>query len=264
MQNSNTIKKWHCKRKNKEKNLQKYVYYLSVWARTYIQKTNCVGYVVGVSGGIDSALCIAILANTPNIKVIGAFIDIESSQQDRKDAESLKSKFDFQYQYIDLTDEYHDLCKKLGIVGNKIAQQNLKSRLRSNALYALAAANQCLVCGTTNADERLVGYYTKFGDSACDVQLIAWLLKAQIKYLANDLGVPGSIINKEPSAGLYEGQTDEKDMGITYQEIDHYLCYAYIDQIQDTKITTRYITNKHKMLVPAKPKKFMSLRNLKK
>lgn len=264
MQNPNALKRFKLRRKNKQRNLLKYAQYLADWARIYIQKTNCVGYVVGISGGIDSALCVAILSNTPNIKTLGVFIDIESSEVDRKHAELLKDKYDFKYEYINLTEEYKGLVKKLHIEQNKLAQQNLKSRLRSNALYALAAANQMLVCGTSNADERLVGYYTKFGDSACDVQLIAWLLKAQIRFLAADLKVPVEIINKAPSAGLYEGQTDEKDMGITYNEIDHYLCYGFIDQIQDTKITTRFITNQHKMQTPAKPKKFMPLRNLKK
>ncbi|MCQ3907187.1 MAG: NAD(+) synthase [Mycoplasmoidaceae bacterium] len=228
-----------------------------------LEKSSCQGYVVGVSGGIDSAVTIAILSKIPNIRLVGAFIDIESNQMDKDDAKSLTKIFDFEYQYINLTEEYRLLVKKLGIEKSDSAKANLKARLRTITLYALANANNLLTCGTTNAAERLVGYYTKFGDNACDVQLLCYLTKSHIRYLADYFKVPTDIISKHPSAGLFEGQTDEQDMEITYQEIDHYLSFAVIDQIQDQKITTRYVANKHKLNAPVRPKKFICLRNTK-
>lgn len=263
MQKPNALKRILNRIKNKPEKLTDYVWYLSSFATKCLKKSSADGYVLGISGGIDSALCLAILSKTPNIKTLGVFIDIESQEQDLKDAQSLSDVFKFEYKYINLTDEYRLLVKKLGIENNKLAQINLKVRLRMITLYALAQANNLLVCGTSNADERLVGYFTKFGDNACDVSLLAYLNKAQITFLSGCLEVPLNIINKKPSAGLYVGQTDEQDMEITYQEIDHYLSFAVIDQIQDQKITTRYIRNKHKLTAPILPKKFMKLRNTK-
>lgn len=262
MENANNLKRLINKRKNQPGNLIKYLNYLSDFAHDYIEKTATNGYVLGISGGIDSALALAILANTPGIKVVGAFIDIESSPLDRQDAESLAGIYRFEYKYINLTDEYHSLVKKLGIENSPTAKANLKVRLRVNTLYAIANANGLLTCGTTNAAERLVGYYTKFGDNACDVALLYWLTKSQIVFLAHELKVPDEIIEKKPSAGLNPDQTDEGDLGITYQEIDHYLSFSFIDPIQESKITTKFVANKHKLNAPAKPKKFMNLRNL--
>lgn len=263
MEKANALKKFIVKRQNQPDKLIKYAKYLSNFAKKYLEKTDAQGYVLGISGGIDSALALAILANTPGIRVMGVFIDIESRALDLEDAQLLAKQFKFEFKTFNLTDEYRALVKKLGIENNKAAQSNLKVRLRSNALYALGNANNLLVCGTTNAAERLVGYYTKFGDNACDISLLYWLTKTNIYYLANFYQLPKEIISKKPSAGLFEGQTDETDLEITYDEIDHYLSYAVIDQIQDTKITTRYIRNKHKLNAPAKPKKFMCMRNSK-
>lgn len=263
MENANNLKRLINKRKNQPNNVLEYVNYLSDFARDYSIKTASNGYVLGISGGIDSALALAILANTPGVRVIGVFVDIESNPLDRQDAESLRNIYQFEYKYINLTDEYHSLVKKLGLENSPNAQANLKVRLRVNALYALANSQGLLTCGTTNAAERLVGYYTKFGDNACDIALLYWLTKAQIVFLAHELKVPDVIIEKKPSAGLSPDQTDEGDLGITYQEIDHYLSFSFIDPVQESKITTKFVANKHKLHAPVKPKKFMNLRNLK-
>ena len=261
MQQANAFKRFCIRRKNKPQNVVKYAKYLEAFASKINHDTATLGYVLGLSGGIDSSLALAILSQ--NTKVVGVFIDIESSKEDRLHAESLQDKFKFEYKYINLTKIYLDLVKALKIEDSKVAKINLKSRLRSNCLYALANKNQMLTCGTTNADEKLVGYYTKFGDNACDLSLLCYLTKANIRYLAGQYQIPNSIIDKQPSAGLYVGQTDEADMGITYQEIDHYLSFAHIDPTQEAKINTRYVANKHKLNAPIKPKRFISLRNVK-
>lgn len=263
MENRSNFKQLLARKRNQPKRLVKYGLYLATWANEYLKKTTATGYVLGVSGGIDSALALAILSSISGIKVIGAFIDIESSKQDLEDAKLLQEKYKFNFVYIDMNDIYHSMVKKLEIENNDSAKANLKVRLRSNVLYALASKHNVLTCGTTNAAEWLVGYYTKFGDNTCDIALLSYLNKEQIRYLANYFSVPVSIINKQPSAGLYEGQTDEKDMGISYKEIDHYLSYAVIDPLAETKINTRYLNNRHKLEAPARPKKFMSFRNIK-
>lgn len=263
MEKANALKKFFVRRQNQPDKLVKYANYLSNFAKQYLLKTSAEGYVLGISGGIDSAVAAAILVGAPGIKVLGVFIDIESNPLDLTDAKALAEKFKFDFQYVNLTDEYKQLVKKLGLENNKIAKANLKVRLRSNCLYALASKNNLLTCGTTNAAERLVGYYTKFGDNACDIALLYWLTKTNIYNLAKFFEIPGEIISKKPSAGLYDGQADEIELGITYDEIDHYLSYAVIDQVQDSKITTRAIANKHKLNAPVKPKKFMCMRNSK-
>lgn len=263
MQKANTIKKWIVKGQNKPQKLVKYASYLGDFAKNYLNKTHAAGYILGISGGVDSALALAILSKVSGIKLMGVFIDIESQPMDKTDAESLKKVFNFEYKYLNLTDEYKLLVKKFGIENDNLAKANLKARLRMITLYSLANANNLLTCGTTNADERLVGYYTKFADNACDIALLCYLTKTNIRYLADYYHVPSDIIARAPSAGLYDGQTDEQEMEITYDELDHYLSFAVIDQIQDSKISTRYITNKHKLTAPARPKKFMCLRNTK-
>lgn len=263
MQRANTIKRLINKRINQPKNLIKYGKYLSNFALKSLSKTDANGYVVGISGGVDSALALAILSTTPGIRVMGVFIDIESQKMDREDAKSLTSQFNFQYRYINLTKVYRTLVKQLKLGKSPDAKINLKARLRAVTLYALAQENGLLTVGTTNAAERVVGYYTKFGDNACDVALLCNLTKSQIYYLAGQYNVPKDIIARKPSAGLYEGQTDEADLELTYNEIDHYLSFAYIDPLKETKINTKFLRNKHKLNAPIKPKKLMLLRNSK-
>lgn len=263
MQKANNLKRLFNRRKNQPKKLNNYARYLADFASKCLEKSSAQGYVLGLSGGVDSALALAILATKPEMKILGVFIDIESQKMDQDDAKSLQQVYKFEYKYINLTSEYKALVKTLGIENNAVAKANLKVRLRTVTLYALAQTNNLLTVGTTNAAERLVGYYTKFGDNACDVALLCYLTKAQIYYLANQYKVPKDIIARRPSAGLYEDQSDEQELGLTYREIDHYLSFASIDPIKDSKITTKYVANKHKLNAPLRPKKFMLLRNTK-
>lgn len=263
MEKANNLKRLIVKWKNQPQRLIDYAKYLSDFAKKSLEKTSAQGYVLGISGGVDSALALALLSSNSKFKTMGVFIDIESQPMDKSDAESLRKIYKFEYKYINLTNEYKALVKTLDIEKNDIAKANLKVRLRMLTLYALAQKNNLLTVGTTNAAERLVGYYTKFGDNACDLSLLCYLNKAQIFYLASQYNVPKDIITRKPSAGLYEDQSDEKEMGLTYRQIDHYLCYAYIDPIVEQKINTRYITNKHKLFAPIRPKKFIKYRNTK-
>ena len=106
------------------------------------------------------------------------------------------------------------------ITGTPLLAGNIASRLRMTTLYNIAAANGYLVCGTSNKTENLIGYSTKWGDGAADVQPLLHLYKKDVYALAEDLGIPQEIIDKAPSAGFFEGQTDEADIGLTYQELD--------------------------------------------
>lgn len=254
------LKMLNCCSKNKPAKLLKYAKYLEKWAKSYCDKYAMTGFCLGLSGGIDSALTLAMLCHLKNVKVLGVFINIESSQEDIDCVNKLKDKFIFDFLSIDLTPIYLSLVKQLQLQHSFNAKINLKVRLRTITLYALANKYNLLVCGTNNADERLVGYYTKNGDNACDINLIYWLIKNQIYFLAKQYTIPDQIINRQPTGGLYKNQLDEKDIGITYEEIDKYLCFINIDPQQECKIHNKFIINKHKMSSPAIPKKFMTLR----
>ena len=119
MQKANLLKRTINKIKNKPEKLVKYASYLSDFAAKCLEKSDAQGYALGISGGIDSALALAILTSNPKLKVRGVFIDIESQPMDKEDAQSLTKIYKFDYQYINLTDEYKALVKKLGIENNR-------------------------------------------------------------------------------------------------------------------------------------------------
>lgn len=105
-------------------------------------------------------------------------------------------------------------------LGNKLASANLKPRLRMLTLYYYANNLNYLVAGTGNKSELMVGYFTKYGDGGVDILPIGGLVKAKVRELAGELGIPKEIIDKPPSAGLWDGQTDEEEIGITYEDLD--------------------------------------------
>jgi NAD+ synthase len=123
---------------------------------------------------------------------------------------------------IDLSGIYDTFIRALPR-GNSLARANLKPRLRMSALYYFANTLNYLVCGTGNKSELMVGYFTKHGDGATDILPIAGLLKKEVRKLARELGIPSHIITKPPTAGLWSGQTDEGEMGLTYRELDDIL-----------------------------------------
>ncbi len=131
----------------------------------------------------------------------------------RVQAYGLKSKT------IDLTEVYK-LFEKILPAAGRMAKANIKPRLRMIVLYYLANKLNYLVCGTGNKTELSVGYFTKYGDGGADILPLAGLLKTEVWELARELGVPERVINKPPSAGLWSGQTDEKELGISYSELD--------------------------------------------
>jgi NAD+ synthase len=161
--------------------------------------------------------------------VTGIIMPCESSRnfnEDRLDALEINEKFGIETVEIDLTEikrQFAEKLKPLCPEHSDMAYANINPRLRMIALYNYAQRKNYLVAGTGNRSERTMGYFTKWGDGACDFNPIADLTVREVYQLLRFLGVPQKIMEKAPSAGLFEGQTDEKDMGITYDEIDDYL-----------------------------------------
>ena len=198
--------------------------------------------VVGVSGGVDSALVLSILARAlPKEKIHVFFMpDSNTPKTDSDDVKKLSDALGIEIRTIDIA-SVADAFKALLSIEDRSAMGNVKSRTRMIILYYFANIHKGLVVGTTNRTEYLIGYYTKFGDGACDIEPIMHLYKHDVWEFASYMKVPESIIKKKPSAGLWEGQTDEEEIGMTYSDLDKVL-----EDVFDLKI--RSLTDKHKMV----------------
>jgi len=206
------------------------------WLRDRAEDAGAHGFVIGLSGGIDSAVVARLCQMaTPN-RVLGVILPCYSNVQDEADARLLAKTFGIPTARVDLsatfdalTGELHGAVKGLpqSVHVTDIKQQmpeaNIKPRLRMTSLYFIANSLNYLVAGTGNRCELSIGYFTKYGDGGSDVLPIGHLLKSEVRSLAQQLGVPTPIIDKAPSAGLWIGQTDEAEMGFTYDMLEAYL-----------------------------------------
>jgi len=178
--------------------------------------------VIGISGGIDSAVAAAFCCRAiEGERVLGLTLPTTVTPEvDIEDARLLCRQLGMDHQVISIEpilDAYREL---LGFAASPYLLGNLMARTRMAVLYYYANRDGGLVCGTSNRTEYLLGYCTKFGDNAADIQPILHLYKTEIWDYARDLGIPEAIIRKPPSAGLWTGQQDEREIGLTYPEID--------------------------------------------
>jgi len=181
------------------------------------------GIVIGLSGGIDSSVAAALCARALGRgKVLGLIMPCHSHEEDMRDAKILARHLGIRAPVVDLSTVYDTFMAILPAAGN-LARSNVKPRLRMITLYYHANKHNYLVCGTGNKSELMAGYFTKYGDGAVDLLPIAGLYKRDIVKLARFLKIPEKIITKPPSAGLWKGQTDEGEMGITYAQLDDIL-----------------------------------------
>jgi len=202
--------------------------HITNWLKAYQIKTHAQGFVVGVSGGIDSALTASLCALT-GAKTILVNMPIRQTRAELDRAleqmEVLKKAHsNVLLQEIDLTPSFNVLELALGLdpTQQHLALANTRARLRMTTLYALAQANGCLVAGTGNKVEDFgVGFYTKYGDGGVDISPIADLYKTEVFKLAKELHVVQSILDAKPTDGLWEdGRSDEDQIGATYPELE--------------------------------------------
>ncbi|MBQ7560056.1 MAG: NAD(+) synthase [Synergistaceae bacterium] len=218
------------------------------WLREQVSNAGASGIVLGLSGGIDSSVLAALGREALGREgVTGVIMPCHSIDEDEEDARLLISALDLNFLRVDLTDTFDSLSKASGLKLNTLTQSNMKARLRMVTLYAVAQTKNLLVCGTSNRSEYETGYFTKYGDSGVDLMPLANFLKREIREAAKILGVPEKIITKAPSAGLFEGQTDENDMGFTYDILDEYLSTGHINNEETRKkIEAMRIKSQHK------------------
>ena len=191
------------------------------WLKDELNVTKTKGFVLGLSGGLDSAVCAALIKKATDA-CLGLILPIESDVHDLDDASEIATTMSLKTQYMDLTSVYKSLIKFLPD-SNQIAFGNIKARLRIVVLYYYANIHNYLVCGTGNKTELTLGYFTKYGDGACDILPLGDLYKYEVRDLATALDIPEAIIKKTPSAGLWKGQTDEEEIGHSYDELDRTL-----------------------------------------
>ena len=189
------------------------------WIRERVKQAGSAGVVVGLSGGIDSAVAAVLAQKALGENVLALLLPCRSLPEDERDALFVADQFRLPRERLDLAPVYDAFLKQLPLAG-KVCQANLKPRLRMAALYYYANKLNYLVMGTGNKSERVMGYFTKFGDGGVDLLPLGDLTKAQVRRVAKELKIPARIIHRPPSAGLWKGQTDEEDMEIRYRDLD--------------------------------------------
>lgn len=231
-----------------------------VWLREKVTEANAIGLLVGVSGGVDSSVVAALIKKAFPDRSLGLILPCSSNPQDEEDAALVCQTFGLKYMRVDLTEPYSIIYNsvmdqlKEGMIAHGanelLADANLRARLRMATLYTFANALNYLVVGTDNAAEVYCGYFTKYGDGAVDLLVLSEFTKREVRALARFLGIPDRIIAKAPSAGLWQGQTDEEEMGVTYDMIDDFLEGKDIPEGAREKIEELHRRTEHKRHLP--------------
>jgi len=189
------------------------------------------GIVLGISGGVDSALTAALAVRAIGAdRVVGVYMPYFDTA-DRKDARLVARHLGITLREISIRPVVDAFLQEIPETLDKVARGNVMARTRMMLLYAIANQEERIVVGTGNRSEWLTGYFTKWGDGACDIAPIVGLYKTEVWEMARRLEVPERIVAKPPTAGLWIGQTDEGELGVSYAQLDTVL-HLLFDQHQ--------------------------------
>jgi len=228
---------------------------LMAWIKERVQAAGCRGVVLGLSGGLDSAVLAVLCQRAFPQNTLGVIMPCQSSNEDKVHAEELARKFGISTTEVVLDDVFSTLLQLLPDYRpdpalKQVANANIKVRMRMLTLYYIANQLKYMVAGSSNRSELAIGYFTKYGDSGVDIMPLGNLVKGEVKELARFLGIPRAIIDKPPSAGLWEGQTDEDEMGISYETLDQYILTGDApDDVKD-RIEAMITRSNHKRSLP--------------
>ena len=224
------------------------------WIKETVSAGGCKGVVLGMSGGVDSSVAAVLCRRAFPRNTLGVLMPCYSNPEDEEHARAVASKFSIPTKMVVLDNTFDTLLKVLpgnaDLSVSQPAKANLKVRLRMLTLYYFANQLKYMVVGASNRSELAVGYFTKYGDGGVDIMPLGNLVKGQVRELASFLGIPREIIDKPPSAGLWEGQTDENDMGFTYDELDRYLVTGEASTELKEKIESMIAASAHKRQLP--------------
>lgn len=231
------------------------------WLEGNLQRTGARGFAVGLSGGLDSAVTAALAQRAAPGKVLGVVMPCHSQPVDQADAVRVAQLLRIEHVVVDLAPVYDALVARLqptvpaGTDPDRLAlaRANIKPRLRMLTLYHAAGARGYLVLGTDNRAELYTGYFTKYGDGGADLLPLADLVKSEVRELGRYLGLPEEILQRTPSAGLWAGQSDEGEMGITYDILDRYLLEGDGPPEAVARIERLHRASEHKRQLPPRP-----------
>lgn len=231
---------------------------LGSWIRDEVTSGGCRGVVTGMSGGVDSSVVAVLCKRAFPDNTLGVMMPCYSNPDDKAHAKAVAEKFDIPTAEVVLNEIYSNLLAKLPDFKadaslKQLAQANLKPRLRMLTLYYIANQLRYMVAGSSNRSEVTVGYFTKYGDGGVDIRPLGNLVKGQVKELARFLGIPAPIIDKPPSAGLWEGQTDETEMGLSYDALDGFILSGKASDEVRKKAEAMMANSAHKRSLPPIP-----------
>ena len=236
-----------------------------------VSEANADGLVVGLSGGIDSTVAAFLACEAVGKEnVFGVVLPSTTTPtEDKLHGTAIAQLLGINYKEMAIDSILNEFLSVTQLEDDILAIGNLKARIRMSIIYFYANSKNYLVCGTGNKSEISIGYFTKHGDGACDIEPIGDLYKTDVFELAKYLGIPQEIIDKPPRAGLWNNQTDEDEIGMTYKLLDKIL-YRFIEKEIDADsiaeeldievnevndIINRVERNHHKIQVPESPKK---------
>lgn len=233
------------------------------WLREQVKNSATKGILVGLSGGIDSSVVAHLIKRAFPENSLGVILPCKSSSKDAVDGQAAALAAGLDFVTVDLTQVHGILLGQIeeqmqdkATENHRLTDANLRARLRMSTLYGIANNLNYLVSGTDNAAEIVTGYFTKYGDGGVDILPLANLTKREVYEWGRVLGVPQSVLDRAPSAGLWEGQTDETEMGTTYAMIDDYIEGKEIPEADKAVIERLNKRSEHKRVMPPAPPVF--------